>query len=227
MTIAEPMTMLTDFLLAAACGGFSFALMRRAHGLRAIRLWALAFAAMGLAALAGGIYHGFQMHLDRVVLTILWKITVYAIGAGGFCMLAASILVSLRQPLQRWALGAALLKLTVYAVWMLNHDEFRYVIYDYAPSLFGVLILHMLMLPKHAPGAGWIISGALMTYAAAAIQLLGVGWSESFNHNDLYHVVQLVAFSALYLGARSAGEGPGAVVDEDSTRSINRPGGRP
>ncbi len=78
-------------------------------------------------------------------------------------------------------------KLAIYAVWMLTHSEFRYVIYDYAPSLLGVLILHILAGSKRAPGAGWMVAAVLGLFAAAATQLSGVGLSEHFNHNDLYH----------------------------------------
>jgi hypothetical protein len=201
MTIAEPMTVVTDFLLAGGCAAFACALFFRAGSPVAAHLWGLAFAAMGVAAVIGGLFHGFRPTLDSAVLTALWKLTVYAVGLGGFLMLAASIVAVIKPPLRQWLLALAAVKLAIYAVWMLTHSEFRYVIYDYAPSLLGVLILHILAWSKRAPGAHWMVAGVLGSFAAAAIQLSGVRLNEHFNHNDLYHVVQLAAFGGFYIGA--------------------------
>ncbi len=202
MTLAEPMTVATDILLASGCAWFSHALFQRTGSAGAARLWGFAFAAMGVAAAIGGLFHGFRPTLDGMVLAVLWKITVYAIGLGGFLMLAASIVAVLRPPWRQWLLAVAVLKLAIYAAWMLTHSEFRYVIYDYVPSLLGVLIVHILAWFNRAPGAGWTIAGALGSFAAAAVQLSGAGLGEYFNHNDLYHVVQLAAFGGFYRGAR-------------------------
>ncbi|MBI5612207.1 MAG: hypothetical protein HY942_03930 [Gammaproteobacteria bacterium] len=206
MTLAEPMTVATDFLLAGGCIWFAAALFRRSGSPVAARLWGLAFAAMAVAAVAGGLFHGFRPHLDAQVLTVLWKLTVYAIGLGGFLMLAASLVAVLRPPLRQWWLALAAMKLVIYAAWMLTHNEFRYVIYDYAPSLLGVLILHILAWSRHAPGAHWMVAGALGSFAAGAVQLSGLRLGEYFNHNDLYHLAQLVAFGGFYLGACGLGE---------------------
>lgn len=206
MPLAEPMTMATDFLLAGGCAWFGYALLHQAGSPAAARLWGLAFVAMGAAAAVGGLFHGFRPHLDGSFVAVLWKLTVYAIGLGGFLMVVASIVAVLRPPWRQWLLALAVLKLAIYAAWMLTHSEYRYVIYDYAPSLLGVLILHILAWLERARGAAWMVAGALGSFAAAAIQLSGIRLSEHFNHNDLYHVVQLAAFGGFYLGARRLGE---------------------
>jgi len=60
LVIAEPMTVFTNFLLAAFAGWIAWRL-RQPNGPRMIsrRLWALGIALQGLGAFAGGIYHGF------------------------------------------------------------------------------------------------------------------------------------------------------------------------
>lgn len=202
MILAEPMTVATDFLLAAGCAWFGRALFRCADKAVAARLWGLAFATMAVAAAVGGLFHGFRPTFHSTILTVLWKLTVIAIGFGGFLMVAASIVAVLRPPWRQWLLVLAALKLAIYIAWMLTHSDYRYVIYDYAPSLLGVLIVHILAWFKRAPGAGWMIVGALGSFAAATAQLNGVGMGDYFNHNDLYHVAQLAAFGMFYQGAR-------------------------
>jgi hypothetical protein len=81
------------------------------------------------------------------------------------------------------------------------HDDFRFVIYDYVPAMLAVVIL--LALPgRHAPlaGAGWVAVGVAVSFAAAAVQRSGFSLHRHFNHNDIYHVIQMVGLYVLYRG---------------------------
>ena len=82
MRITEPVTMLTDFALAAASLYFAF-LLARILGPRnrvSAWLWCAAFIASSVAALLGGIYHGFTVYFDASTLRAIWSVVVYAIG---------------------------------------------------------------------------------------------------------------------------------------------------
>src|SRR5205814_7529971 len=82
MQISEPVTMLTDFALSAASLCFAI-LLARILGPRnrvSAWLWCAAFIASSIAALLGGIYHGFTPHFDAPTLRIIWDLILYAIG---------------------------------------------------------------------------------------------------------------------------------------------------
>ena len=82
MRITEPVTMLTDFALAAASLCFAF-LLARILGPRnrvSAWLWCAAFIASSIAALLGGIYHGFTLYFDASTLRFMWNAIIYAIG---------------------------------------------------------------------------------------------------------------------------------------------------
>ncbi len=86
---------------------------------------------------------------------------------------------------------------------MATHDEFRYAIYDYAPALFGVLLLQAYAAYRWRDGsAGWFIAGVLVSFAAAGIQQSGMSLHRNFNHNDLYHCIQMGALTLFYKGGR-------------------------
>lgn len=86
---------------------------------------------------------------------------------------------------------------------MSRHDDFRYVIYDYAPAMALVLLLEVVALARgRGRGAGWIILGILLSFAAAGIQRSELTFAANFNANDLYHLVQIGALVVLYFGAR-------------------------
>ncbi|MND00634.1 hypothetical protein D3C83_193220 [compost metagenome] len=48
----------------------------------------------------------------------------------------------------------------------------------------------------------WILAGVASSVAAALVQASGFALHEHFNHNDLYHLIQVGAMFALYRGAR-------------------------
>jgi hypothetical protein len=49
---------------------------------------------------------------------------------------------------------------------------------------------------------GWIVAGVALSAAAALVQASGFALHRHFNHNDLYHVIQLAAIVLFYRGAR-------------------------
>src|SRR5688500_19676948 len=104
------MTVATDYLLAIAATIFGIRLWRRGA-----RLWSIAFFFTAAASLLGGTYHGLAYEP-------LWRPTVYAIGLASLFLLAG---------LGKWFAIFGALKFIVYAIWMIDHDDFKYVIYDY------------------------------------------------------------------------------------------------
>lgn len=203
MTISEPMTLLTDYLLAALVLAFAarLAATGRRQGQKAVLLWGAAFAASGLAALAGGTVHGFVLYLGEPAAAALWKVTVYLVGLAGLLLLSACAVAILTGAARRGLILLAALKFAGYVLWMASHDDFRYVIYDYAPALLAVLLLQIYAaLRRRDPAAPWVVGGILVSFLGAGIQAAGLAPHPHFNHNDLYHVMQMGAFYLLYRG---------------------------
>jgi hypothetical protein len=85
MYLTEPVTMLTDYGLAAASLGFAIALGRSIGPGNRVSgwFWCAAFAASAVAAAAGGTYHGFATHLGQETLRSLWNVAMFSMGACG------------------------------------------------------------------------------------------------------------------------------------------------
>lgn len=199
--ISEPMTMATDYLLGVFTLVLGLRLWRERGSRRGTGLWGMAFFASAVAALSGGTYHGFVRLLEPAAAAGLWKTTLYAVGVASFSLLAAAAFQALAGAARNVLLVAAGSKFLLYALWMAGHDEFRYVIYDYAPALLIVLLLQgWLWLRRRTGGSLWICAGILVSFAAAAVQAARLAPHPHFNHNDLYHVIQMGAFYLLYRG---------------------------
>ena len=205
MQISEPATMATDYLLAILCIALGLALLRLGGGVRetSIQLWGWALLVTAGGAVAGGTYHGFTHHLGPEIIAALWKVTVYSIGAAALLMLAAALLSTLPRRAARWGCGLAAAKFLFYLGWIATHEEFRYVVYDYVPNMMAVLLLHSFRIYTRRDAASrWIIAGVVVSFVGAGIQQSGWTLHAHFNHNDLFHVVQMAAMYSLYRGAR-------------------------
>ncbi len=190
--VAEPMTMATDYALAAVTGCLCFFLFKQARQ-QSRTFWGLAFAALAVAAALGGTHHGF-------VIDALWTLTVLAVGIASFAMLAGSAIATTSGRLRQGLIALALAKLLVYSAWMLGHDEFIYVVADTGAALLAIAVLHLFFFKNQE--SKWMLAGVAVSLAAAAAQASGFDLHPSFNHNDLYHVVQIVALALFYSGAR-------------------------
>ncbi|MFQ5792361.1 MAG: hypothetical protein ACE5JI_17980 [Acidobacteriota bacterium] len=58
-----------------------------------------------------------------------------------------------------------------------------------------------LLVAQRQAGARWLMEGGLITFIGLVIQQSGWALHEHFNHNDIYHLVQIVGIYFLYRGA--------------------------
>jgi hypothetical protein len=203
MTITEPATMLTDYVLAALLLVWGVRLWnaRRRGKLKATSWWAGGFLATAIGAIVAGTVHGFRANMDPPTAAALWKASVYSVGLASWLMLSAALFATVARPLQSYLLGVAAAKFLFFAVWMASHTDFLFVIVDYAISLAGILALQVRgCFGGCAGSARWIMGGIVIAGLGAAVQIGRVSLHPQFNHNDLFHVVQMVGFYFFFRG---------------------------
>lgn len=197
--IREPATLATDYLLGAICLVFAWRVFLRRGDQHSGRVWAASLAMTGLGAIAGGTYHGFIDMLGYGTAAMLWKATTYLIGIGATALFLAAAHAAFRTQSVRSALAiGGSIQLIVYLMWMSTHDDFRFVVYEYAGLMILILVIAAFRWRQLSPAAPWLVTGILVSFAAAAIQQSGLSLHRHFNHNDLYHVVQITAMYLLY-----------------------------
>jgi hypothetical protein len=204
MRIDEPTTTLTDYLLAAMATWFAVLTLAAAHarGAEAMPMlaWGLGFACVAVGAALGGTVHGFASRLG-VWRRRLWKATQVALGGAGFWMTVALVLAMLPSPQREWLVALATVKLAVYLLVSARSDRFAVVIADQLASTAIVTVSALYgHLEWRAPSAPWIVLGLVVSLVGAMVQRGGRAPHPRFNHNDLYHVIEMVALLFFFRG---------------------------
>lgn len=210
ITITEPATLATDYLLAL----FTVWLGRRL--LLASRIaewngfievagaqhwWSVAFVATAVAGAAGGTVHGFQQMMARPVTNLLWIATLESLVVAAFAVVSAAIiLIGWGRTATFAATFAAAVAFGSYGLWVVKHPVFVAAIAAYGVALAVLLGVRLRGRPLDR-GGRFLIAGIVISVIAAAIQQSGWSLHPRFNHNDLYHVVQAVGVWLLYRSA--------------------------
>jgi hypothetical protein len=201
--MTEATTAITDFLLGAVTFYFAWSLLaRRVSNRPRTRIWwGIALAAAATAAWTGGAYHALLENTSASVLAILWRMTALAIAVAAFALVPATATAFLPKAWRQIAITAAALKAAAFSVAAFTTDDFLLPVLDYGMSLLFVLVVALLRRGTQPSPAGLILAGIAIAAAGAAIQQAGFSIHPRFNHNDLYHVVQIAANFAFFRGA--------------------------
>jgi hypothetical protein len=204
MNLAEPVTVITDCMLAIESFLFAYFLVKGGRS-RPQQIWAIAFFFIGIGALLGAAYHGLVAMLDPQVILLMRRLSAYSVGLTSFLVvLATSYLIM--NPIGRQRLLIAIgAKLVFYLTWITFDVRFLWVILDYAPALTALVafewIYNYRVKGRQRPHIEFT-SAWLIAVLGSGIQLSGFTLHQHFNHNDLYHVVQMFGLYFFYLGAK-------------------------
>jgi hypothetical protein len=203
LRITEVATMLTDFVITGICVALGIATVHNADpsGDVAQRTWAASFAFAAIAAVIGGVVHGFVLHMTLATKDSLWKATQYAMGLTALAIFASAVVAFTAGRTQSWLIALAAVKFAAYAGMVRRRDDYTIVVADYGASMIALCVLALVGWARTgAAAAPWLIAGVVVSAVAAFIQLKKVSPHPRFNHNDLYHVVQIVALYLFYRG---------------------------
>lgn len=205
MTLLEPDVALTDFALALLSAGFVVWISRftRGDGLR--RAFLFFFGAVAVAALLGGITHGYLPEHDTPLYVTFWTGSLIAIGVAAFAswVIGARLIMPDRAAQLIITLAAALLVAYI-AILLVASSSFAVAVIHYLPAAIFLLIAFGIAYHRHRNRhflAG--MAGVAMTFAAAAIQQIGIGLHPVYlSHNALYHIVQGISLFLIFVAAR-------------------------
>jgi hypothetical protein len=167
-------------------------------------LWCWVFGLLGLASVLGAVAHG--LALSEFVLTLLWLPLYLSLGLTVALFLIGGIHdwrgEAAARALLPWAVGIGG---SFFALTQLAGGAFLiFVVYEATAMLATLAMYVFLSTTGRLAGAGMITMGIGLSIVAAAVQAsaLSVRLIVPFDHNGLFHLVQLTATAALANGLR-------------------------
>lgn len=202
--ITELTTAATDAAIAiVSLAGIAVLHRHRARAARRVRIWSWVFGLLAFAAVLGAVAHGFA--LDPKALEWLWRpiflslglvVALFVVGAVYDVRGEAAARVALPPML---VLGAAFFVITQ----IVSGTFLVFVVYEAAAMLAALIAYLVLTAQRRLEGAGIVAGGILLNIAAAAIQATGTVSLEvvvPFDHNGVFHLVQIVALGVMAVG---------------------------
>jgi hypothetical protein len=203
MIITEPVTFVTDMMLAAESFLFGHLLFRnyaKKYDKNYYQIWGLAFLCLGFGSLFGGLYHGFSLYtVSYYFIKNFWPITVIAIGLASYYMLL-TILSEFFYEQRKFLYPLAFLKFGLF-IWLIaeNDLQFQYVVLDYAPVMLFLLFINAYYFFK-TKGQSYLqmVIGVTISLLGSLIQVFHLGYSKNINHNDVYHIIEMFSLLVMY-----------------------------
>lgn len=198
----QPGVTITDFLLTAECAVILFLLLKIGSNSQ-VRSWlALLYGALGLAAFAGAVTHGFVLDTTSLEFAITWKTTLIALGL--MALACTNLAVNINPPPPNVVLRVLQVSLFVFAIYVLyvltGPRKFVTAVAIYIPAILFTLAsaIKLAVAQKYRP-AWQLVAGIVLTLVASAIQQLKWGFNVLFlDHNSLYHLIEAVALILIY-----------------------------
>ena len=204
----EQTTALTDILLAlVAFGGVFFLYFSDAPPALKwkIHIWSGAMGLIGLAALLGAVAHGLELRPgahQRVwhVLNLALALAVSLFATGVAYDLWGSSMALQTLPVMI-ILGCVFYLVTLF----LPGIFFLFILYE-ALALTSALCAYTYLAVQNAlAGAGFMAAGILISIVAAILQTrnsVSITLIRKFDHNGIYHLVQIIGLLFLLAGIR-------------------------
>lgn len=199
--ILEPDVALTDYglaLLSFILAVLIYRLKTKNHRLKLIITFF--YISLALASAIGGTVHGFFPVKDSLGHDILWKLTLISIGVTALLswIMAGELLWQKYRKIILYLASAEFILYALYVIFI--NQEFKTAVYNYVPAivllLFSLIYIYVKS-KKHRLLIG--ILGISLTFIAAWIQQSKIVLHPVyFNHNALYHLIQIIALLLVF-----------------------------
>jgi hypothetical protein len=208
----ELTTAATDVLLALVCIACARYVGSRGNGAPRLLPWKLAYWLFAAAALLGAIAHA--LHVPDAMYRVIWGPIYFCLGLAIACFLIGvihDVAPARLRTLQPIVVGMGLLCFGV--AWVFPTAFVIFLAWQGIGLLVAIVVYLTYWVSRTLPGAGWISVGLIISMAAAVIQgtaavTFTLIWP--FDHNGVFHLVQLPGLAAIAYGLVQVQEEPTA-----------------
>jgi len=203
-SLTELTTAATDAVIAVASLGCISVLRRyRVQHETRVRIWTWVFGLLAIASLLGALAHG--LDLATAVRSWLWRPLYLSLGlVVALFVIAAVFDLRGETAARRLLLPLLALAFAFFALTQVGTGSFRiFIAYEAVAMLVALGVYGWLAFRKELEGSGIIAAGIVLNLLAAAVQASGsvsLTLVVPFDHNGVFHLLQLIALVVLTIG---------------------------
>ncbi len=202
VTLSEPVTVLTDTILAVFCFYFYWKISKMPSLARGKAFFAQFFLWMSLCTLLGGFMgHGFYPQLGdfgKIPAKILTPFSMFWLQLGVIELLRGKVKPILIKALQ-W-ISILMLPLFIGLAFYYNHFSYA-IFHNMFAALMIIPILIFCLVVYKIKGTDWVLYTLLISSVIPYFQINRIGVNKWFTYHDVCHVIMLLSFVVLYKGA--------------------------
>mgnify|MGYP001594929904 CR=1 FL=1 len=202
--ITELTTAATDALIAIVALG-CIRVLRRGHRKyrQRVAIWSWVFGLLAFSSMLGALVHG--LDLSSTVQSWLWRPLFLSLGlVVAMFVIGAVFDLKGENAARAWLVPMLVLAVVFFTVTQIGSGSFRIFIVYEALAMLGALGIYLFLARKRRlAGAGTVAAGILLNIVAATIQATGtisVTIMVPFDHNGVFHLIQIVALIVLTRG---------------------------
>lgn len=202
----ELTTAATDALLGVLCVALAWQLAEiRSVSSWTRHVWLGVLLFMGIGSLLGAIVHGIE--LGAGVRAVLWKPLYLSLGMTVALVAVCAISDWLGEPAGRrvlpWAVGVGF---AFFAVTQLRSGSFVIFLAYEGAAMLGAFFVYAMLAHRGMVGAEMIAGGIAISLLAALVQASAVSLQlvVRFDHNGLFHLLQMVGIIVVSMGVRAS-----------------------
>jgi len=205
-SIIEQVTAATNIPLAAtSLIALAFLWRRRSAQSLKAWLWIGVFSSLTIATCLGVIVHGLALNSDAEKL--LWHPLNAALALTVACIAAGAVLDQWGARAARWTLPGWLCLSAVFFLYttFLAESFLPFVIYEGTVMVFCLGVYATLAFHGRLAGAAWMLGGVAITILASVFRAAQPGTFTlvvEFDHNSVFHLIQLPGLICLLIGLR-------------------------
>ena len=143
----------------------------------------------------------FGPRLPNYITKVIWMLTLIFVGTTGLFLAGSAATFYINETGKfGLMLGSAILVIK-YVLGLNKNDTFHHAIKFYVTLIILALIGFIpAFFSLGYTGALQIVIGLLVNLSAAGVQASGLTLHKHFNHNDLFHVIQVLGMILIYRG---------------------------
>jgi len=158
------------------------------------------FFLVAFTASIGALFHVFYPEYETIR-DFLWKLTMLVMIFSVFAMLMGTVYYLLPFETVQWVKWIILATMVPFIVWFyVDHDLINAVKLYIPSTILVIMVMAYGWLGKGDIGAAWVLSGLLVTLFGASFTVTKIGFHQHFNHNDIFHIIQIVGMYLIYRG---------------------------